>query len=118
MYRLPFASLHLRPAYRVKHPGYRVRFTKAAKDDLLRLYTFLLEQDRPAALRAREAIAKGLEFLEDFPFACRKAVPENPFLREMLIPFGVSGYVVLSEIEDKETVTILAARHQREEDYH
>jgi len=35
-----------------------------------------------------------------------------------LIPFGVSGYIVLFEIEDKETVTILAARHQREEDYH
>jgi hypothetical protein len=26
--------------------------------------------------------------------------------------------VVLSEIEDNETVTILAVRHQREEDYH
>jgi plasmid stabilization system protein ParE len=98
--------------------SYRVRFTKAAKDDLLRLYTFLVEQDRPAAIRAREAIANGLEFLQDFPFACRKAVPENPFLREMLIPFGSSGYVVLFEIDDQETVTVLAVRHQREEDYH
>ncbi|MEA3361696.1 MAG: type II toxin-antitoxin system RelE/ParE family toxin, partial [Thermodesulfobacteriota bacterium] len=28
------------------------------------------------------------------------------------------GYVILFEIEDKETVTILAIRHQREEDYY
>jgi plasmid stabilization system protein ParE len=98
--------------------SYQVRFTKSAKDDLKRLHGFLLEQDRPAARRARAAIGKGLEFLRDFPFACRKTGAENPFLREMLISFGASGYVVLFEIEDKETVTILAVRHQREDDYH
>jgi plasmid stabilization system protein ParE len=98
--------------------SYQVRFTKSAKEDLQRLYGFLLEQDQQAARRAREAIGKGLEFLRDFPFACRKAVPDNPFLREMLISFGASGYVVLFEIETKDTVTILAVRHQREEDYH
>ncbi len=32
--------------------------------------------------------------------------------------FGAAGYVALFEIEDNETVTILAIRHQREEDYH
>jgi mRNA-degrading endonuclease RelE of RelBE toxin-antitoxin system len=36
----------------------------------------------------------------------------------MLIPFGDSGYVILFEIEDSTTVTILAVRHQREDDYH
>lgn len=50
--------------------------------------------------------------------SCRKATSENPFLREMLISFGHSGYVVLFEIEDPITVTILAIRHQREADYH
>ena len=35
----------------------------------------------------------------------------------MLIPFGSSGYVVVFEIEDANTVTILAVRHQREDDY-
>lgn len=71
-----------------------------------------------AARRAKDAITRGMEFLKDFPFACRKAIPDNPFLREMLISFGHSGYVVLFEVEDKKTVTILAIRHQREEDYH
>ena len=69
---------------------------------------------------AREGITKALELLEVFPFSCRKALggDGNPFLRELAIPFGGSGYVALFEIEDRDTVTLLAVRHQREEDYH
>ncbi len=98
--------------------SYHVRYTREAKEDLERLYRFLLDQDLSAARRAKDAITRGMDFLKDFPFACRKATPDDPFLREMLISFGQSGYVVLFEIEDKSTVTILAIRHQREEDYH
>jgi plasmid stabilization system protein ParE len=98
--------------------SYRIRFTKAARDDLVRLYQFQLERDLEVAERARQAIAKGLELLREFPFSCRKADPENPFLREILIPFGAAGYVGLFEIEDQRTVTVLAFRHQLEEDYH
>ncbi len=98
--------------------SYRVRYTKAARDDLRRLFGFLLEKDRPAARRAREAIGKSVGLLREFPFGCRKAVPDNPFLRELVIPFGSAGYVALFEIEDDKTVTILALRHQREDDYH
>lgn len=98
--------------------SYQVRYTKAAKEDLLRLYGFLVEQDLAAARKALDAIRKGVEFLQDFPFTCRKATPEDPLLREMIIPFGARGYVVLFEIEDNKTVTILAVRHQREEDFY
>ena len=98
--------------------SYRVRYTREAKEDIERLYRFLLDQDLLAARRAKNAISKGMEFLKDFPFACRKATSEDPFLREMLISFGHSGYVVLFEIEDQKTVTVLAVRHQREVDYH
>jgi len=98
--------------------SYKVHYTREAKEDLERLYAFLLKQDLQLARHAKVAIAKAMRFLEDFPFACRKSSSDNPFLREMLIPFGSSGYVALFEIEDKETVTILAIRHQREEDYH
>jgi plasmid stabilization system protein ParE len=97
--------------------AYRVRYTRGAREDLRRLFGFLLEQDIHAARRARDAIAKAAVFLRDFPFACRKAEADNPFLRELLIPFGSGGYVALFEIEDQETVTILAIRHQREDDY-
>ena len=98
--------------------SYQVRYTKGAKEDLVRLYGFLVELDLAAARHALDAIEKGIQFLQDFPFTCRKAIPENPLLREMIIPFGSKGYVVLFEIENNETVTKLAVRHQLEEDYH
>lgn len=98
--------------------SYQVRYTKRAKEDIIRLYGFLVKQDLSAARKALEAVEKGIKFLQDFPFTCRKATPKNPLLREMIIPFGSKGYVVLFEIEDSETVTILAVRHQLEEDYH
>lgn len=98
--------------------AYRVRFTPGARDDLRELYGYLVERDLDAARRARDAIAKAADFLRDFPFACRKVDDRDPFLRESVIPFGASGYVALFEIEDDATVTVLAVRHQREDDYH
>ena len=96
---------------------YRVRFTPDAEEDLLRLFDFLLEKDVRAAERARAAIEDGIELLSFSPFSCRKAA-DNPLLRELLIPFGAAGYVALFEIDGPATVTILAVRHQREDDYH
>jgi len=99
---------------------YQVRFTVDADADLLQLYEFLLEHDLATAERALEAIKDALRLLERFPFSCRKAGDgqHGPRLREMVIPFGASGYVALFEIEDASTVTVLAVRHQRENDYH
>ena len=97
---------------------YRVRFTPEAEKDLLRLYDFLLEKDFGAAARALEAIEEATRLLQFSPFSCRKALRNNPFLRELVIPYGAAGYVALYEIEGKRTVTVLAVRHQREEDFH
>lgn len=99
---------------------FQVRFTEEAEEDLLRLFDFLVEQDFATAGCAEAAIAKAIELLEVFPFSCRKAIggPGGPFLRELIIPFGGSGCVALFEIENPQTVTILAVRHQLEEDYH
>ena len=97
---------------------YRVRFTPDAEDDLLRLYDFLLEKDLATAERALEAIRAGIELLRLFPFSCRKAAADNPLMRELLIPFGSAGYVALFEIDGPSTVTVVAVRHQREDDYH
>ncbi len=100
---------------------YRVRFTEQAEADLVRLYEFILardETDWALAERALEAIRNAVRSLELSPFSYRKAVPGNPFLRELVIPFGASGYVALFEIDDDKTVSILAVRHQREDDYH
>ena len=101
--------------------SYRVRFTREAEEDLLRLYDFALGRDDgdwSIAERALEAIKNALRGLELSPFSYRKASSDNPFLRELIIPFGAAGYVALFEIDDPETVTVLAVRHQREDDYH
>jgi plasmid stabilization system protein ParE len=96
---------------------YTVRFTPEAEHDLLRLYDFLLERDVTAAEHALDAIRGSVELLRFSPFSCRKALADNPFLRELIIPFGSAGYVALFEIESGSEVNILAVRHQREEDY-
>lgn len=97
--------------------SFRVRFTLEAKSDLERLYGFLAEHDLEAAERALDVIDRAWTVLEEFPFSCRKAQDSNPFVREIVIPFGSAGYVALFEIEDRQTVTVLAVRHQREDDY-
>ena len=98
--------------------SYKVRFTPEAEDDLLRLYDFLIVKDVRAAERALEAIEAATHLLAISPSSGRKATAGDPVLREMLIPFGSAGYVVLFEVEPPSAVTVLAVRHQREDDYH
>lgn len=99
---------------------FSVRFTEEALDDLERLFGLQLQQsggDFRQAGSALEAIRRGLALLEDSPFACRRAPAPDPMLRELLVGFGAAGYVLLFEIEAGGVVTVLAARHQREDDY-
>ena len=102
---------------------FAVRYTEAARDDLLRLFDFLLEraqtvEDFDAAQLAVDAITLAVEDqLSRSPFIYRKA-GESPFLRELIIPFRGTGYVALYEIADAATVNVLAVRHQLEDDYH
>lgn len=105
--------------------SYRVKLTREAEDDLLRLYDSVLDRelaragggDLAIADRAITAIQDGFATLRSSPFTCRKA-DQSPFLRELVIPFGGTGYVALFEIADSSTVIIAAVRHQREGDYH
>jgi plasmid stabilization system protein ParE len=104
--------------------SFRVRLTREAQDDLERLFDFTLERelartagDLDLAERALAAIRAGVETLRTSPFTCRKA-SQSPFLRELLIPFGHSGYVALFEIVDPTDVVVSAVRHQLEDDYH
>ena len=102
---------------------FKVRYTDEARQDLVRLFDFLLEhaktiEDFDAAQVAVDTIISAVErHLARAPFIYRK-VGDNPFLRELIIAFGNSGYVALYEIEDAATISILAVRHQREDDYH
>lgn len=102
---------------------FTVRYTETAKDDLFRLFDFLLEraqtiEDLDAAQQAIDTIVNEIEtHLSRSPFIYRKA-GQSPFMRELIITFRRSGYVALYEIENGETITIVAVRHQWEDDYH
>ena len=103
---------------------YRVLFSEAAAQDLEQLFDFALQRELESAAGdldipdiAVQAIKNGIGFLTASPFACRK-VGDSSFIRELIIPFGSTGYVALFEIVDNGTVIIGAIRHQREDDYH
>lgn len=103
--------------------AFEVRYTAAARDDLLRLFDFLLERAQTvdafdAAQDAIDALRTAVQgHLSRTPFIYRKA-GDSAFVRELIVPFGHSGYVALFEIEGADVVNILAVRHQLEDDYH
>lgn len=101
---------------------FAVRHAEAAREGLLRPYQYRLDheetvEDLAAAESALSVIGAAVDSLSRTPFIYRIA-GTSQFLRELVIPFGGSGYVALFEIEDHSTVTILAVRHQLEDDYH
>lgn len=103
---------------------FQVRLTRDAEADLDRLFEFILAReltrnggDLVLPEQAMAALQAGIATLKTSPFTCRKA-GRSPFLRELIIPFGRSGYVALFEIEDESHVTVVAVRHQLEDDYH
>lgn len=99
---------------------FQIRYTEDARLDLIRLHDFVLEMSDgnfDLADRALDATEQGVRVLEHSPFSCRKATSNDPLLRELLIPFGASGYVALFEIADAANVVIVAVRHHREDDY-
>ena len=103
--------------------AFEVRYSDSAREDLLRLFDFVLDRAKTAedfgsAQLAINAIRDTVERnLSRAPFVYRKA-GDSPFLRELLIPFGGAGFVALYEIEDATHVLVLAVRHQIEDDYH
>jgi len=104
--------------------NFRVRLTREAEADLERLFDFVVDRelerdggDLDLAEQALVAIRAGVATLKTSPFTCRKA-GQSPFLRELIVPFGRSGYVALFEIFGSTDVIVSAVRHQLEEDYH
>lgn len=76
------------------------------------------QDDLESAEACIEAVrAAVLSQLSSTPYSFRKA-GKSPTRRELIIPFGATGYVALCEIASLSSVVVLAVRHQREEDYH
>jgi plasmid stabilization system protein ParE len=103
---------------------YAVEFAPEARTDLRRLYTFLLDrannlEELELAECALAAIETAVDtHLSQTPFIFRKAENSLGLRRELVIPFGATGYVALYEIARPGKVVVLAVRHQLEGDYH
>lgn len=102
--------------------SYVVSLTAEALADLQRLEDFLIDMalqhgdfDLPG--RAMDVIQEEFRVLQRNPFTCRMA-SADPLERELVIPFGATGYVALFHIESDSLVVVSAIRHQREDDYH
>ena len=96
--------------------------TAGARADLERLHDFLLDRAQtPADLEIADLAVAAIEHaavnqLARTPFIFRRA-GTSITMRDLIIPFGSTGYVARYDIRDGATVVVLAFRHQREEDY-
>jgi plasmid stabilization system protein ParE len=99
---------------------YKLTYAIEARDDLYRLYDFLVLTDTALAERAIDTIDSAISAMRHHPYICRKAANGalGRYWRELIVDFGSSGYLVLFEIIDEETLLIVAVKHQRESDYH
>ena len=97
---------------------HKVRFTRGAQRELDALFETLATKDERAASQALAAIRRGLQLVQHLPLSCRRASgSSDPRWRELVISFGKAGDVLLFEITDERKVAVLAARHQREDDF-
>jgi plasmid stabilization system protein ParE len=95
----------------------RLIITEGAAEGLKKCRLFLSSKNHYALVRAAQVIEKHLSLLEGEPAIGRPLV-EFPELRELVIPFGDSGYVALYRYESTlNVVYILAFRHQKEAGY-
>lgn len=94
-----------------------VKLSVRAQSDISRLYAFQLEKDKNAAKRALLVIREAFIPLKQSPMIGRP-MEDRADLRELVIDFGTTGYLALYCYEPPlDVVTILAVKHQREDDY-
>jgi len=93
-----------------------VRWSQSALRDVTRLYDFLVSKNPGAAKRAVQALRQGVQILTTHPEIGRPMDDLPPELREWIVEFGQSAYVLLYRFDRKEIV-LLAVRHGREAGY-
>lgn len=95
----------------------RVIITETASQGLERCRKFITEKNSHAASRASQLIRQKLTLLESEPEIGRP-LEDIAELRELLIPFGSSGYIALYHFDlSQDLIYILAFRHQKEAGY-
>jgi hypothetical protein len=101
---------------------YRVVPTVTFNNDIERLEEHIVRRevssntpDETCLFRFQDAIERALGILSFAPHTCRRCESHRAF-RELIVPFGHGGCVVLFAIRDRDVV-LLAARDQHEHDY-
>lgn len=95
----------------------RVIVTAAAMNGLASTEEFLSRHNPEALERAGLAISQQFSLLETLPEIGRP-LEDMVEIRELIIPFGDSGYIALYRYElNKDEVYVLAFRHQKEAGY-
>lgn len=101
---------------------YRVVPTVAFQEDIERLEEHIVQRELAShtpddmwLFRFRDAVGRAMGILSFAPHTCRRSESHSAF-RELVVPFGHGGCVVLFAIRDVE-VLLLAARDQHELDY-
>jgi plasmid stabilization system protein ParE len=93
----------------------QVVYSARGIENLERAFESLLAGNPTAAQAAAEAIESAVNTLAAHPLVGRRVEAD---LRELVISFGVTGYIALYRFEVREdTVRVLALRHQHEIGY-
>lgn len=101
---------------------FRVVPTVTFQEDVERFEEHIIQRelssstpDEMCLFRFRDALERAMGILSFAPHTCRRSEEHREF-RELIIPFGHGGCVVLFAIHDVDVV-LLAARDQHEHDY-
>jgi plasmid stabilization system protein ParE len=89
---------------------FEIRVVSRARRDLARLQAFLAAENRAAAGTAADILHASLETLQTLPHRGRPAFDGH---RELFIPFGRGGYIVLYRVDEK-VVVVAKITHTRE----
>ena len=101
---------------------YRVVASVTFQEDVERLEEHIVQRelasntpDDTCLFRFRDAVERAMPILSFAPHTCRRSEQHREF-RELIVPFGHGGCVVLFAIRELDVV-LLAARDQHEHDY-
>ncbi|MBL8341172.1 MAG: hypothetical protein JNL30_06855 [Rubrivivax sp.] len=101
---------------------YRVIPTATFQQDIERLEEHIVQRDLSSntpddacLFWFRDALERAMGILSFAPHTCRRSEAHRAF-RELIVPFGHGGSVVLFTVRDLDVV-LLAARDQHESDY-
>ena len=91
----------------------KLTVSQAARADLARLHAFLAEENPNAARRIVTILVDAIQSIEIFPERGRPTATRG--VRELVVPFGRSGYVLrYAYSTERDEVVVLRIAHGRE----